>query len=101
MEFTKQVSPMGKRTFYLSDGGHSVARAILLETGEVEWICTFSQYQRKGYATALWNWMVEQGEEPKHSPCRLIEGDRWARKVGGELPPLHKIPCKKCGADFF
>lgn len=94
-------TPMGMRVFHLFVDGVKVSTAQLEMSGEVAWICTYGKHLRRGYATYLWNWMVSTGEEPKHSPCRLIEGDRWARKVGGELPPLHKIPCNKCGSDFF
>jgi len=79
------------------DGGW-VAMIRLYPSGEVEWVGTRPNYQRKGFATLLWNHLVKAGVNPKHSACRLLEGDRWARKVGGELPPLHTVPCDKCGA---
>lgn len=102
MRVEKLVSvETGKRIFHLFVDGVKVSTAQLELDGEVAWICTYGKHTRKGYATYLWNYMVESGESPKHSPCRLIDGDRWARKVGGVLPPLHSIPCKKCGSDFF
>lgn len=87
-----------KRHFDGFVDGVRVVNCTLLPSGEVEWICTFAQFQRRGYASALWRWMVAQGEEPMHSRCRLPEGDRWARKVGGIVPPLHSLPCAACNA---
>jgi GNAT superfamily N-acetyltransferase len=50
-------------------------------------------HRRQGVATVLWQVAHEIAVErgwplPKHSSERSIEGDAWARAVGGDLPDL-------------
>lgn len=76
---------------------HVTCAFIMLKpSGEVEMISTHSEHRRKGLATLLWNFLVEAGQNPKHSACRFPDGDAWARTVGGYLPPLHALPCHEC-----
>lgn len=44
-------------------------------------------HQRKGLASAMWNWAQENARpKPKHSRQRTDQGDAWARSVGGPMP---------------
>lgn len=45
------------------------------------------EHQRKGVATAMWNYALMQGFNPEHSEERSDPGDAWAKSVGGVLPP--------------
>lgn len=76
--------------------GEVVGRLYLLDDGEVEWIETQEEYQRRGVATALWDHAVRVGLNPRHSPCRYDEGTAWAVSVGGDLPENHTLPCSRC-----
>lgn len=44
-----------------------------------------------GVGTGMWRYAQEAGLNPKHSAERTDEGDRWARHVGGELPPRKPV----------
>lgn len=92
-----KTSAGARRWVMLDSTGQQIASVMLAHDGEVEWIGTRHGYERRGLATALWEYLVHTGEKPKHSACRWPAGDRWARKVGGELPPLHSLPCAACG----
>jgi GNAT superfamily N-acetyltransferase len=60
----------------------------LFRDGTVEDVTVDERHQRRGVATALWNYAIECGYKPKHSADRTTEGDSWAKSVGGYLPPL-------------
>ena len=40
------------------------------------------EFQRKGIATAMWNYAKQQGFEPKHSVMQSPQGKKWAEAVG-------------------
>ena len=65
------------------------------EHGEVTWIEVVPEWRRKRVATVMWeiaSTVVEPGwPAPHHSKDRTLEGDAWARSVGGELPALKLI----------
>lgn len=98
MKTTIEKSSTGiRRWVAYDDKGQQVASIMLSHDGEVEWVGTRKGHERQGLATALWKHLVATGEKPRHSACRWPAGDRWARKVGGDLPPIHTLPCAKCG----
>jgi GNAT superfamily N-acetyltransferase len=40
------------------------------------------EWQRKGIATAMWNYAVANGLTPQHSEAQTEDGKAWAAKVG-------------------
>jgi len=60
------------------------------KTGETKDINVTPEHQRKGLATAMWN-MAQKSDKikPVHSSVRSVEGEKWAKSVGGKLPGLH------------
>lgn len=46
-------------------------------------------FQRRGIATAMWNYAKAQGFNPKHSPQRTPEGTAWAKSTGEPLPEYY------------
>ena len=61
--------------------------------GEVARLNVHPGHRRRGVATALWNEAHRRASSenfvpPAHSSRRSKAGDAWAKKVGGELPPL-------------
>lgn len=81
-------------------GGRHVIEAHHPEdgrAGRMEWmgrppyaihnITVEPEHQRRGLATAMWNWAQENARpKPRHSEQRTDAGDAWARSVGGRLP---------------
>ena len=64
-------------------------------TGEIKHINVEPEHQRKGLGTELLNQAKSISKKknrkaPTHSAERTEEGDAWAKKVGGKLPPLKK-----------
>ena len=64
------------------------------ESGIIYDIAVRDRHQRKGIATAMWDLahtihqaMPDKYPKPVHSPIRSDEGDAWATKVGGDIPP--------------
>lgn len=58
-------------------------------TGEVVGVTVWNKAHKcQGLATALWCAACATDYPPRHSAERTPEGDAWARKVGGYLPPL-------------
>lgn len=57
--------------------------------GEIGLLQVEPQYTRNGVATAMYEAARQHqfAPAPAHSPSRTDEGDAWARKVGGDLPP--------------
>ena len=55
-------------------------------TGTIHHIHVEEKHGRRGLATAMWNMGQEAPRRPKHSRDRTAMGDKWARKVGGQLP---------------
>lgn len=48
------------------------------------------EHQRKGIATAMWNYAKQNGFNPLHSPQRTPEGEAWAKSTGDETPKFYK-----------
>lgn len=81
-------------------GGRHVIQAHHPDDGQVgrlEWmgrkpyaihsLQVSDDHQRKGLATAMWDWSQAQGRpKPTHSQQRTDKGEAWARSVGGRLP---------------
>lgn len=44
-------------------------------------------FRRIGVGTAMYKYAQDVGLNPLHSADRTDEGDAWAKKVGGDLPP--------------
>ena len=63
------------------------------DSGEILGVDVIESLRRKGIATAMWDRAHREAEKreltyPEHSAKRTTEGDRWAKSVGGHLPPL-------------
>lgn len=77
------------------DTGNSVGHMTWFKnSGVVSELFVGEQNRRQGIATNLWNEAQRLSRQdpsipaPKHSSFRSRSGDAWAKKVGGELPPL-------------
>lgn len=64
------------------------------ESGIIYDISVLPKHQRKGVATAMWDLahsihqaMPDKYPKPVHSPIRSDDGEEWAKKVGGDIPP--------------
>ena len=79
--------------FILSDkkSGKMLSNLALDEEGKVSAVETHPDYQRQGLAKKLWDYAGSLGHmgvpTPQHSTMRTKEGEDWAKKVGGEVPP--------------
>lgn len=60
------------------------------KTGRVNGVFVYADAQRRGIASALWREAHERGYQLHHSDERTAAGDAWARKVGGDVPPLRR-----------
>ena len=75
----------------LASGMFVHARADALGArGEVRTVFTDDRFRRQGLATALWDVAARLGMEPRHAGNRTDDGDGWARRVGGDLPPRRR-----------
>lgn len=78
----------------VKDSGGTVARMVWDSEGVVDNLHVDSNLQRRGLATRMWNYAQQLSEQDptippiKHSNRRSKAGDSWARKVGGDIPPL-------------
>lgn len=72
------------------DTGQLLSNMTLGHTGEVLGLETHPKHRGQGLATKLWSIANQNsanaGVTPKHSDLMTEEGEKWARKVGGELP---------------
>jgi hypothetical protein len=57
------------------------------EHGGREIVDVNAVFPRQGIGTGMYNYAQQAGLNPRHSTWRTDEGDAWARKVGGDLPP--------------
>ena len=64
-----------------------VGEMVPLPSGEVGNIEVKKPFRRLGVATRLWEAAHDAGATLTHSPLRTPAGDRWAKSVGGDLPP--------------
>lgn len=47
------------------------------------------EFQRKGIATAMWNYAKQSGFQPAHSPQRTPAGEAWAKSTGDATPKFY------------
>lgn len=71
----------GQKVGHLMWGGENTVHSIGVEP----------EHQRRGLATAMWNYGHEKNPHLRHDTDRTEEGDAWAHKVGGAVPPLNKV----------
>lgn len=62
------------------------------DEGEVMHLVVNEEMRRRGIASLMWKLAHEMAAvcgwpTPRHSRTRSVEGDAWARAVGGEVPP--------------
>jgi GNAT superfamily N-acetyltransferase len=60
------------------------------ETGVIDSLYIKPSHRRQGVATALYHATSQYGPPAQHSDARSEEGDAWAAKVGGHVPPLRE-----------
>lgn len=68
--------------------GNELSCIMIDADGMVLWVGTPPKHRRRGYARMLWEHLIAEGVNPKHSECRMPDGDKWAHAVGGYVPPL-------------
>lgn len=72
--------------------GGRLAGKMVWNARQVGHILVDSDSQRQGIATGMWQEGQRLAAEnaripaPRHSPDRTIQGDAWAKAVGGRLP---------------
>lgn len=96
IDYVPNVDRHSPHTWALSEAGEDWEpgkKLSVLQTdheGKVLSIQTHPDHLREGHATALWNHATRLANAtrpaPKHSEKRTVAGDRWAKKIGGELP---------------
>lgn len=72
-----------------------IGKLQLQPGGTIDYVEVDDKHQRQGVATGLHRFATNHadksgGEEtpyPMHSTIRSDEGDAWAKKVGGNVPP--------------
>lgn len=63
------------------------------QTGEIKDVLVMGEHEGKGLASQMFRTAQQTAASnpkvptPRHSADRTDEGDAWARKVGGALPP--------------
>ena len=67
------------------------------KTGKIDNINVSGRYRGLGLATSLYEKATKLASDtgiksPQHSPFRTDQGDAWARKVGGKVPPRKAEP---------
>lgn len=63
------------------------------DDGEIENVFVGRPYRRLGVGTLLWDLAVDWAEKnnavpPEHSSKRSLEGDLWAKSIGGHIPNI-------------
>jgi ribosomal protein S18 acetylase RimI-like enzyme len=77
-----------------AESGGAVARMVWDSEGKMGNVHVDSNLRRKGIATKMWQFAQSLSQQDptiapiRHSDVRTKAGDSWARKVGGDLPPL-------------
>lgn len=66
--------------------GDTVVGQMSWSSKQIEGLDVSDTHQRKGLATAMWNWGQEMRPRPKHSNDRTDQGDAWAKAIGGPIP---------------
>jgi hypothetical protein len=97
IDYFHWFTPQHPHFFVLSDkkSGQYLSNMTLDREGKVSGVETHPKHQRQGLATKLWDYAKSQSAmgipEPKHSGTRTKEGEAWAKKIGGELPPRGRL----------
>ena len=92
--FIDDVEPEGEHAIRASIKDKDIGSLIWhAKSGEITHLHVDQPFRRRGVATGMWNAAHKEADErgityPEHSRRRSTEGDRWARFVGGHLPPL-------------
>jgi GNAT superfamily N-acetyltransferase len=82
--------------YIMSDAqsGKFISNMVTNHEGKVDAIETHPKYRRQGLASELWHAAQQHAETtpgvptPRHGTSRTRAGDAWAKKVGGEVPPV-------------
>jgi predicted GNAT family acetyltransferase len=93
-DFPLEEAPLA-HVFTAHKQGQQVGKLQLQPGGTIDHVEVDEEHQRQGIATGLHrfatNYADKSGGEdvpyPVHSPIRSEEGDAWAKKIGGYLPP--------------
>jgi len=96
VEYHPNLTPQHPHLYILSDAqsGKYLSNMVLNREGKVDAVETHPKHRRQGLATKLWHEAQSHSEEypavpaPKHSTSRTRAGDAWAKKIGGEVPPV-------------
>ena len=97
IEYHPHLTRQHPHLYVLSDkqSGKYLSNMVLDDEGKVSAVETHPKYRKQGLATKLWQVAQENAKsgapEPKHSSTRTAAGEKWAKKVGGELPPRNKL----------
>lgn len=82
--------------YIMSDAqsGKFISNMVLNREGKVDAIETHPKLRRQGLASELWHAAQQHAETtpgvptPQHGTSRTRAGDAWAKKVGGDVPPV-------------
>jgi GNAT superfamily N-acetyltransferase len=82
--------------YIMSDAqsGKYISNMVLNREGKVDAIETHPKLRRQGLASELWHAAQQHAETtpgvptPQHGTSRTRAGDAWAKKVGGDVPPV-------------
>ena len=87
-DWLSEITPVGMFVTFLgrqpSDGSRPVLEVH--SVGAVDDMRADPDENADTVPILLGRWLFDQGYLTRHSPDRTDRGDRWARKVGGELP---------------
>ena len=93
IEYHPYLTRQHPHLYVLSDkqSGKYLSNMVLNEHGEVSAVETHPEHRRQGLAKKLWQVAQENTESgapaPRHSRMRTAAGEKWAKGVGGEVPP--------------
>lgn len=84
--------------YLLSDkqSGKYLSNMVIGHEGKVDAVETHPKMRRQGLASELWHAAQQHAETtpgvptPQHSTSRTRAGDAWAKKIGGDVPPVPK-----------
>jgi 8-oxo-dGTP diphosphatase len=70
--------------------GERIGRIYTYEDGEVSDVDVLPEYRRMGVATALWDYLRENGYPVQHSQIQTPEGKEWAERTA--MSPFDFVP---------
>jgi GNAT superfamily N-acetyltransferase len=99
VEYHPNLTPAHPHLYLLSDkqSGKYLSNMVLNREGRVDAVETHPKFRRQGLATKLWSEAQQHAEDfpavpaPQHSTSRTRAGDSWAKKVGGDVPPVSRF----------